>query len=186
VRNKVTTKAGDISTAAWNGNVDGVIYSLSIADYPAKVVAARPPEAFLNEGRDGLVNQLKGKLVSEENITINDTYPGKAFTISSDNGEVKARNYLVGPRMYTMLTLYNPSIGAPSADTFLRSLNLINPPPRIERKGSTPAGTPAGTPAPAGSGTPAPADSGTPAPAGSATPAPAGSTTPAPAGTGTK
>jgi hypothetical protein len=154
-RGKVPTKAGDIFTAAWNGNVDGVIYSLSLADYPAKVVAARPAEAFLNEGRDGIVGQVKGKLVSEENITINDTYPGKSFTVSSDNGEVKARNYLVGPRLYTMLTLYNPSIGAPSADEFLRSLTLINPPPRIERKssGASSAGADGGTPGPSDAGT---------------------------------
>jgi hypothetical protein len=145
VRNKVTTKAGDITTAAWTANVEGVVYSISTADYPAKVVAARAPEAFLNEGRDGLVKQLKGTVKSEENITINDTYPGKAFVISSDNGEVKARNYLVGPRLYTMLTLYNPSIGAPAADTFLTSLTLINPPPRIEHKGAG-APTDGGTP----------------------------------------
>ncbi|WP_224361599.1 hypothetical protein [Hyalangium versicolor] len=159
VRNKLASKNGEIVTAAWNGNVEGVIYSLSIADYPTKTVAGRAPEAFLNEGRDGIAAQLKGKIVSEENITINDTYPGKAFTIASDSGEVKARTYLVGPRTYTLLTLYNPSIGAPAADEFLRSLTLINPPPRIERKGAAPAGTPApaGSPAPAPAGSPAPA-----------------------------
>jgi hypothetical protein len=157
-RNKVTIPAGDVVTAAWTSNVEGVIYSLSTADYPVKVVAARPPEAFLNEGRDGLVTQLKGTVKSEENITINDTYPGKAFTISSDNGEVRARNYLVGPRLYTMLALYNPSIGAPAADEFLRSLTLINPPPRVERKGSG-GGTDGG--AATDGGTPGPTDGGT-------------------------
>jgi hypothetical protein len=151
-RNKVTIAAGDVVTAAWTANVEGVLYSLSTADYPEKIVAARPPEAFLNEGRDGLVTQLKGTIKSEENITINDTYPGKAFTISSDSGEVRARNYLVGPRLYTMLTLYNPSIGAPAAEEFLKSLALINPPPRIERRGRGAAD--GGTP-------PGPADAGT-------------------------
>lgn len=160
VRNKVTIPAGDIITAAWTSNVEGVIYSLSLADYPTKVVAARPPEAFLNEGRDGLVTQLKGTIKSEENITINDMYPGKAFTITSDNGEVKARNYLVGPRLYTMLSLYNPSIGAPAADEFLRSLALINPPPPVERKATrTRATTDGGT---MDAGTPMPGDAGTP------------------------
>ena len=147
--------AGEVSTASWTSNVEGVVYSLSVADYPAKVVAARPPEAFLNEGRDGLLAQLKGTLKSEENITINDMYPGKAFSITSDNGEVRARNYLVGPRLYTLLTLYNPSIGAPAADSFLRSLALINPPPAVEvkaRRPRTDGGMPmdAGTPGDAG------------------------------------
>jgi hypothetical protein len=139
-RNKVTIPSGDVTIATWNTSVEGVIYALTAADYPTKFVAARSPETMLNkEGRDSLITQLKGTLKSEENITINDMYPGKAMVISSDNGEVKARSYLVGPRLYTLLVLYNPSIGAPAADEFLRSLTLINPPPPVERKGSTPA-----------------------------------------------
>lgn len=133
VRNKVTIPAGDVNTAAWTSNVDGVIYSVSIADYPEKVVAARPPEAFIEEGKLGLVNQLKGTLKQEEALTINEVYPGKSYTVSSDNGEVRARNYLVGPRLYTLLVLFNPSIGAPGADEFLGSLELVNPPPPVER-----------------------------------------------------
>lgn len=142
-RNKVTIPAGDVTTGAWTSNVEGVIYSVSIADYPEKVVASSPAEAFLNEGRDGLTNQLKGTLKNEEALTINGVYPGKAYTVASDNGEVRARNYLVGPRLYTLLVLYNPSIGAPGADEFLGSLELINPPPVVERarKGGADGGT---------------------------------------------
>ena len=182
VRNKVTIASGDVNIATWNSNVEGVIYALTATDYPIKFVSTRAPETILNkEGRDVLVGQLKGTLKSEENITINDTYPGKAFVIGSDQGEVKARSYLVGPRLYTMLALYNPSIGAPAADEFLRSLALINPPPRVERatKGSTPGtGTPAtGT----GTGTPGTGTPGT----GTTPPGTTGGTTPPP-GTGTK
>lgn len=137
-RNKVTIPSGDVTIATWNSNVDGVIYALTTADYPTKFVAGRSPETMINrEGRDSLIAQLKGTLKSEENITINDTYPGKAFVVSSDAGEVKARAYLVGPRLYTLLVLYNPSIGAPAADEFLQSLTLINPLPPVERGGST-------------------------------------------------
>ena len=146
-RNKVTIPSGDVTIATWNSNIDGVIYALTTAEYPAKFVAGRSAETMINrEGRDSLITQLKGTLKSEENITINDIYPGKAFVVSSDNGEVRARIFLVGPRLYTLLALYNPSIGAPAADEFLKSLTLINPPPPIERGGST-SGTPAtGTP----------------------------------------
>ncbi|WP_223753499.1 hypothetical protein [Myxococcus sp. RHSTA-1-4] len=142
-RQKVTIPAGDVATAAYSLQTpEGVIFSISTADYPEKVVAARPPEAFLNEGRDGLTNQLKGTVSNEQEITI-DGYPGKSYTVSSPNGEVKARNYLVGPRLYTMLVLYNPSIGAPGADEFLGSLALVNPPPPVQRAGA--AGADAGT-----------------------------------------
>ncbi|TQF16365.1 hypothetical protein FJV41_08965 [Myxococcus llanfairpwllgwyngyllgogerychwyrndrobwllllantysiliogogogochensis] len=135
-RQKVNIPAGEVSTAAYSLQTpEGVIYSVSIADYPEKVVASRPPEAFLNEGRDGLTNQLKGTVSNEQELTL-DGYPGKSYTVSSPNGEVRARNYLVGPRLYTMLVLYNPSIGAPAADDFLGSLQLVNPPPAIPRAGA--------------------------------------------------
>jgi len=166
VRNKVPIRDGEVTIAAWNSNIDSVIYALTTADYPEKVVAARTAETMLTkEGRDSLMTQLKGTLKSEENITINDKYPGKSFVISSDSGEVKARSYLVGTRLYTMVVLYNPSIGAPAADAFLTSLNLIHQPPMVSR-GAAPAapapGTPDGT---TGAGTPeGAAPAGTPAP----------------------
>lgn len=163
-RQKVTIPAGEVSTAAYSLQTpEGVIFSVSIADYPEKVVAARPAEAFLNEGRDGLTNQLKGTISNEQEVTV-DGYPGKAYTVSSPNGEVKARNYLVGPRLYTMLVLYNPSIGAPGADDFLGSLALVNPPPPVQRAGA--AGADAGTVdagMSTGTGMETAADAGTPA-----------------------
>ncbi|MGZ3460231.1 MAG: hypothetical protein ACXU86_17215, partial [Archangium sp.] len=93
--------------------------------------------------------------------------------IASDAGEVKARNFLVGPRLYTLLVLYNPSIGAPQADQFLTSLELVNPPPAITpvsaatADGGTAAdaGMPAaGAEAPAAGAEAPAADAGTPAP----------------------
>jgi hypothetical protein len=176
-RNKVTIASGDVNIATWNSAVEGVIYALTATDYPTKFVATRAPETIINkEGRDVLIGQLKGTLKSEENITINDMYPGKALVIASDNGEVKARVYLVGPRLYTLLAVYNPSIGAPAVDPFLQSLTLINPPPPVERerKGSTTGTTGTGT---TGTGTP-----GTGTTEGTTAPTPGG-TTPAPGGT---
>ncbi|MFY0528273.1 hypothetical protein ACN28I_35640 [Archangium gephyra] len=174
-RGEVAIPGGKVTTAAWTvSHPSGVLYSISTADYPEKVVAANPAAAFLNEGKNGLVNQLKGTVKAEEDITLQG-YAGKAFTVSSDAGEVRARNFLVGPRLYTLLVLYNPSIGAPEADQFLTSLALINPPPAITpATPATSATTDGGTPATdAGTGTPATdAGTGTPATdAGTGTPA---------------
>ncbi|RJS18457.1 hypothetical protein DRW03_25390 [Corallococcus sp. H22C18031201] len=155
-RQTVKIPAGNVATASFTTTLDGITYSASIADYPEKVIAARPAEAFLNEGRDGLVNQLKGTLKDEQAIEL-DGYPGKSYTVSSAVGEVKARNFLVGPRLYTLLVVFNPGIGAPAADGFLTSLKLVNPPPAIQRAGSVAAdaGVDAGT---AVEATPAPAE----------------------------
>lgn len=137
VRNKVTLPAGEVHTAAWTTTADGAVFSISTARYPEKVVAARPADAFLNEGRDGLNLQLNGTIVGETAVTLAGGYPGKAYSVDSDNGRVDARHYLVGPTLYTLLVLYDPSIGAPGAKEFLGSLELKNPPPPIERRPAT-------------------------------------------------
>jgi len=169
-RGEVAIPGGKVQTVAWTiSDPNGVLYSISTADYPEKVVASNPAAAFLNEGKTGLVNQLKGTIKAEEDITLQG-YPGKSFTVSSDAGEVRARNFLVGPRLYTLLVLYNPSIGAPLADPFLTSLELVNPPPAITPAASATAAD-GGTPA-TDAGTPA-TDAGTPATdAGTARPRP--------------
>lgn len=137
-RNKVAIPAGDVSTAAWTVNENGVIYSISIADYPEKIARAAAAEKFLAEGQSGLANQLKGTVKDEQPVTISG-FPGKAYTVESPNGEVKARNYFVAPRLYTLLVLYNPSLPPAQADAFLESLALTNPPPAPAAEGSQPA-----------------------------------------------
>jgi hypothetical protein len=168
-RGEVAIRGGKVQTVAWKINdPNGVLYSISTADYPEKVVASKSVAAFLDEIKIGIVNQIKGTLKAEEDITLQG-YPGKALTVSSDAGEVRARNFLVGPRLYTLLVLYNPSIGAPQAEPFLTSLELINPPPAITPVAATAAD--GGTPA-TDAGTPA-TDAGTPATdAGTAKPRP--------------
>ncbi|WP_244224895.1 hypothetical protein [Corallococcus sicarius] len=130
-RKQVPLGAGTVATASYSARAMEVLYSVSIADYPEKLVASRPPEALLNEGRDGLAKEVQGTLKDEQDITL-DGYPGKAYTVSSPvAGEIKARNFLVGPRLYTLLVLFNPNTGAPAADAFLTSLKLVNPPPAL-------------------------------------------------------
>ncbi|MBF5041773.1 hypothetical protein FGE12_05175 [Aggregicoccus sp. 17bor-14] len=166
--NKTPTAAGEVTVGSWSTQTDGVVYSVSTADYPESVIASISPAAFLNGVRDGVVKQLKGgTLKSEEEVTL-DGYPGKSFVAESNQGEAKVRTYLVGPRLYTLVTVYNPSVGAPQADTFLGSLQLVNPPPAIPFRGKGAAGADAGTAdgaaMDADAGTAAP-DAGTPAPA---------------------
>ncbi|WP_244237461.1 hypothetical protein [Corallococcus llansteffanensis] len=130
-RKQIPLGAGTVATASYSARANEVLYSVSIADYPEKLVASRPPEALLNEGRDGLAKEVQGTLKDEQDITL-DGYPGKSYTVSSPvAGEIKARNFLVGPRLYTLLVLFNPNSGAPVADAFLTSLKLVNPPPAL-------------------------------------------------------
>ncbi|WNG22513.1 hypothetical protein F0U63_45330 [Cystobacter fuscus] len=168
-RGKVSIPGGEVQTASWAINdATGVLYSISTLDYPEKVVSAHPASAFFNEGKAGLVGKLNGTVKSEEDITLQG-YPGKSLTISSQSGEVRAQNFLVGPRLYTLLVLYNPSIGAPQADQFFSSLELINPPPSISPAPKGSAAGDGGTPA--GDAGTTPGDAGTPATDAGTTPA---------------
>jgi hypothetical protein len=164
-REKKATAAGEVSVGSWFSQTpDQVTFSVSTADYPETVIASISPANFLNSVRDGVVKQVQGTVKSQEDITL-DGYPGKAYVVESPQGEVKVRNYLVGPRLYTLLVVYNPSIGAPQADTFLNSLALVNPPPAIpfRGKGSADGGvSDGGAMMDADAGTMA-ADAGTPA-----------------------
>jgi hypothetical protein len=166
-RQKATIPAGDVNVAAWSQrDANGVLYSVSIADYPAQLVASARPEAFLAEGRNGVLSQLRNsQLKSEEPVTLQG-YPGTSYTVSSDNGEVQARNFLVGNRLYTLLVVYNPAIGAPDAQGFFDSLQLINPPPSLTPGGEADGGTMDGAAAMDGAdaGTMGAVDAGTPAP----------------------
>ncbi|MCY1040080.1 hypothetical protein OV208_02015 [Corallococcus sp. bb12-1] len=157
-RKQVPLGSGTVSTAAYSARAMEVLYSVSIADYPEKLVASRPPEALLNEGRDGLAKEVQGTLKDEQDITLEGGYPGKAYTVSSPTvGELKARNILVGARMYTLLVLFNPNSGTPPADAFFDSLKLVNPPPplvtAVPDAGALDAGT-LDTGLDAGTGTP--------------------------------
>ncbi|WP_216618602.1 hypothetical protein [Corallococcus sp. CA049B] len=141
-RKQVPLGANTVNTAAFSSRTeDGTIYSISTADYPERLVASRPPEALLNEGKDGLVKQVQGTIKEETDVTL-DGYPGKAYTVSSPVvGEIKARNFLVGPRLYTLLVIYNPNHPNTTADTFLTSLKLVNPPPAVTTATPPDAGT---------------------------------------------
>ncbi|WP_217917248.1 MULTISPECIES: hypothetical protein [unclassified Myxococcus] len=139
---KRTDKATLVTYAA---NEEGVSYIVNAVDYPEAFVATVPAEALINGGIQGIAGQVGGELKSSEDITL-EGYPGKAYVLASPSGEVKGRSFLVGPRVYNLITVYNAAIGAPGADEFLASLTLVNPPPKIERAtadadGGTDAGT---------------------------------------------
>ncbi|WP_002633333.1 hypothetical protein [Myxococcus hansupus] len=140
---KRTDKA---TLVTYSATKDGVSYIVNSVDYPEAFVATVPAEALINGGIQGIAQQVSGELKSSEDITL-DGYPGKAYMLASPSGEVKGRSFLVGPRVYNLITVYNAAIGAPGADEFLNSLTLINPPPQVERPApaDADAGTDAGT-----------------------------------------
>ena len=122
--NEVAVREGTIATQSWTISDDeSVLYSISTADFPQKMIDKSTPTKFLDDARNGLRDQLKGTVKDDQEISLAGN-PGREFMVVSDNGELKARAYFVEGRLYTLLVLYNPSIGAPQRDAFLGSLKL--------------------------------------------------------------
>jgi hypothetical protein len=87
----------------------------------------------LDRGRDGMVKQVSGTLVSEENITL-DGSPGRQLKVhatATDGNDyvVRARIYDFGTRVYIVQYLSLKSIEGPAADArakgFLDSFTVI-------------------------------------------------------------
>jgi outer membrane protein OmpA-like peptidoglycan-associated protein len=119
----VKVPGGSVAIATWTASDDGTLYSVSTTDYPQISGTSKSIADFAADSRKGLIDQLKGRLVSERAISASGL-AGTESTISSDNGEVKARTFTVGNRLYTLLVLYNPSAGAPQANEFLTSFRV--------------------------------------------------------------
>lgn len=125
-RGEVATPKGTLKTAAWVSSVEGVLYNVSTVDYPAE--SAKPPEAMLAQGKAGIVNELKAQVLSDEPISLAGV-TGRDCLLDSAKGTVKVRLFAAGNRLYTVLAVYSPNLGAPPAmDRFFSSFELTAPP----------------------------------------------------------
>jgi hypothetical protein len=88
-------------------------YSVLYFDLPSDM------KFSFNDGRDGILNKVKGTLISEKAISIED-YSGRELKISAPNDGaeyiVRARFYLVGTRIYLLQLLLDKSADGPIAD----------------------------------------------------------------------
>ena len=104
-------------------------YILSFTDFPPNQIAAAPPAAFLKAARDGGVNNVKGKLISESEIKVNG-FPGRdviaSLPLDGKQGSAHFRIVLAKNRLY-MALFVGPggSAGQARVDTFLKSFQIL-------------------------------------------------------------
>jgi hypothetical protein len=87
-----------------NRKDDNFVYSIGYVDYPASLFQLKNADKILDDGRDGAVKNIKGKLISESKISINKN-PGREVTIEATAGDavLRAKFFLVGQRMYQLM-----------------------------------------------------------------------------------
>ena len=101
------------------------VYIVMYSDYP-DVVAQAPADKVLDGGRDGALANVKGKLVGEQNMSL-DGFPGREFTIEiPGKGMMKLRTYLVRQRLYQIMAVgTNARIDSEDTVKYLTSFRLL-------------------------------------------------------------
>jgi hypothetical protein len=101
---RVPTAAGELVAHSFAYEEKDYAYTVGYSDYPAGVMQPGLEDRILDSARDGAVENVRGKLVSEERIALNG-HPGRNLkvTILSGRGTVDARIFLVGNRLYTAI-----------------------------------------------------------------------------------
>jgi hypothetical protein len=90
--------------------------------------AAEKIEARLDRARDGILERLKGKLVRERKIALDDKHPGRdlrAEITKPQEGQIRARLYLVDRRLYQVIVVGTKAwTESKEADMVLESFQL--------------------------------------------------------------
>lgn len=119
-------KSGTVQTVTMSATLDGVIYSVTRAEYPDVVVKKKGAQKMLSDVREGLAAQLKGTVSDEKDAPLQG-YPGQTFTIAGANNMVQARSAVVANQVYSLVVVYTGQ--APErASEFLGSTELATVP----------------------------------------------------------
>ena len=79
-------------------------YMIMYSDYPEIVTRAKPDD-LLDGGRNGALSNTKGKLIGEQNMSL-DGFPGREIVIEvPGKGLMKVRAFLVGRRLFQVIAV---------------------------------------------------------------------------------
>jgi hypothetical protein len=104
-----------------------VAYLIMYNDYPEDVVAKADKTTMLDGARDGAVENVKGKLRSEKNVSISGS-PGREIVVDTSDAPlstIKSRMYLVKNRLYQVMAVVpKGKETSKDVDKFLDSFKL--------------------------------------------------------------
>ena len=97
------------------------VFSVSYADFPPKTSKSK---SLLDNVRKGVINGIKGTLISSSNIS-HKGHSGREFQASSDSGVYTSRIFLVNSRLYQLVVVAVPGkVSAEDVHRFLNSFDL--------------------------------------------------------------
>ena len=103
------------------------VYLVSYAEYPDEALKQYSPEQILDAARSGTVDNLKGKLLSDQKIMLAKIHPGREFKLELPSAaQYRARIYLANKRLYqvVMVTASQELASGKEADKFFDSFEV--------------------------------------------------------------
>lgn len=122
----LNTEVGVVDMYYWIATQAPFSFVTMYADYPPSSVKELDPQKLLANARDGMVNNIGGTLLSDENIHLND-HPGREIRMSVQNGDMlgQARLFLVRNRLFILICITDRQHGfSPAIHKFLNSFTL--------------------------------------------------------------
>jgi hypothetical protein len=101
-------------------------FLLTYTDYPSKLTDSKSPDQILEDVLKGSV--AEGELIRKIELTI-DSFPGKEYTARKADFTLKGRVFLVGQRLYQLISVYPPNkadVLSSDVEEFLRSFRLLH------------------------------------------------------------
>lgn len=149
---ELTEKRGGLDVKMYATEKPDGAYAVVVLDLP--FLAGQTDEAvqgLLDAMRDGMVQSLGAKLQDSKRVTLDKKHPGREFSVTfekpkagtgeafsvtlnlPEDGVLRARVYLVGDRVYTILAAGKKDFPTSrEADAFFESFQLTEAPPKPE------------------------------------------------------
>ena len=126
--NSVPTLVGTIPAATWMVEQDGGAVGITVMTVPESMLVKFNVEGALDGGRDGMINNVGGTIVSEKQTD----FAGQATraivaNVPNPGGgefQLEARLFWVSPRMYQLIALYPSTSNRAMAQKFFDSFAL--------------------------------------------------------------
>lgn len=124
---KINTQAGAIELHLIGAEQSGREYMVAYNDYPQTLIETSHPGKVLDGARDGAVGNLRGRLLKETQISL-EQYPGRELTIRVPDGGrlMQTRIYIVKNRLYQVgVVTSEEAAGSKETGKFLDSFKLL-------------------------------------------------------------
>jgi hypothetical protein len=122
------TAIGNIDQKMFTVTRGDVYFAVSVAEYPAELVAGSDPDAMLDGARDGAVANVSGSLASETRVEV-DGRPGRRIRITASvQGqplELDGQLTIDRNRLYQALVAYPAAQRPGDVERFIGSFGLL-------------------------------------------------------------